>query len=35
MTRRAFLEKLTVDADQIVKQALSDEAFDQYLAFTA
>ncbi|HRI91691.1 MAG: hypothetical protein XXXNARYT_003621 [Candidatus Accumulibacter regalis] len=32
MTRRAFLEKLILDADQVITRAMSDEAFDQYLA---
>ena len=32
MTRRTFLEKLIVDADQVITRAMSDEAFDQYLA---
>ena len=32
MTRRAFLEKLILDADQFVTQPMSDELFDQYLA---
>ena len=30
MTRRAFLEKLILDADQVITRAMSDEAFDQY-----
>jgi len=32
MTRRTFLEKLIVDADQVITRAMSDEAFNQYLA---
>lgn len=32
MTRRAFLEKLILDADQVITRAMSDEAFDQYFA---
>jgi len=32
ITRRAFLEKLILDADQVITRAMSDDAFDQYLA---
>jgi hypothetical protein len=32
MTRRAFLEKLVLDADQVTTRAMSDEVFDQYFA---
>jgi hypothetical protein len=32
ITRRAFLEKLILDADQVTTRAMSDEVFDQYFA---
>ncbi|MEF8733235.1 MAG: hypothetical protein V5B40_15415 [Candidatus Accumulibacter meliphilus] len=32
ITRRAFLEKLLLDADQVTTRAMSDEVFDQYFA---
>ncbi|MEF8732664.1 MAG: hypothetical protein V5B40_12395 [Candidatus Accumulibacter meliphilus] len=32
MTRPTFLEKLVLDADQVITRAMSDETFDKYLA---